>query len=248
MGEGVRVEVCVDSVESAVLAQEGGAHRVELCDNLVEGGTTPSAGAIAVARRRLSIGLQVIVRPRGGDFCYSEIEFEVMREDVERARGLGADGIVIGLLHEDGSVDVERTRALIERARPASVTFHRAFDMCRDPREALEALVSLGIDRVLTTGQENSIWDGLPLVAETVRQAAGRIIVMPGGGNERNVGAIVAETGAREVHVTGTRAVESRMRHRNPRCFMGGELRPPEYSWSVTDPARIRAIVGALER
>jgi copper homeostasis protein len=248
MAEGVRVEVCVDSVESAVLAQEGGAHRVELCDNLVEGGTTPSAGAIAVARRRLSIGLQVIVRPRGGDFCYSEIEFEVMREDVERARGLGADGIVIGLLHEDGSVDVERTRVLIERARPATVTFHRAFDMCRDPREALEALVALGVDRVLTTGQENSIWDGLPLVAETVRQAANRIIVMPGGGNERNVGAIVAQTGAREVHVTGTRAVESRMRHRNPRCFMGGELRPPEYSWSVTDPDRIRAIVGAVGR
>jgi copper homeostasis protein len=246
MGERVRVEVCVDSVESAIRAQEGGAARVELCDNLLEGGTTPSAGAIAVARDRLTLGLNVIIRPRGGDFCYSEVEFEVMRQDVRRARELGADGVVIGLLREDGTVDAERTRALVELARPASVTFHRAFDMCRDPHEALETLVGLGLDRVLTTGQENSIGDGLELVADLVRRAGGRIIVMPGGGNDRNVKTILVRTGAKEVHVTGTRSVESRMRHRNPRCFMGGELRPPEYSWSVTDPARIRAIVDGL--
>jgi copper homeostasis protein len=245
MDEPVLVEVCVDSVESAMFAQEGGARRVELCDNLMEGGTTPSAGAIAVARQRLTIGLNVIVRPRGGDFCYSDVEFEVMRQDVQRARDLGADGVVIGLLREDGTVDAERTRALVELARPASVTFHRAFDMCRDPHEALEALVGLGLDRVLTTGQENAIGDGLDLVAEMVRRARGRIVVMPGGGNDRNIRTIVSRTGAREVHVTGTRGVESRMRHRNTRCFMGGELRPPEYSWNVTDPGRIRAIVDA---
>jgi len=242
----VTVEVCVDSVASAVAAQEGGASRVELCDNLIEGGTTPSAGAIEVARSRLEIDLNVIVRPRGSDFCYSDLELEVMKRDVAVAKSLGANGIVIGLLTEDGSIHAERTRALVELARPLSVTFHRAFDMSRDAFEALEALVSLGIDRVLTTGQEDVVWEGLELIAELVKRADGRIAIMPGGGSERNARAIVERTGAREVHVVGTRRVESRMRHRNPRCFMGGALRAPEYSWAVTDPASIRGIVDAL--
>ncbi len=241
-----RVEVCVDSVESAVAAQEGGADRVELCADLMEGGTTPSAGAIELARRALGIDLNVIIRPRGGDFCYSDVEFEVMRRDVAAAKRLGANGVVVGLLDEDGAVDRARTRALVDLARPMSVTFHRAFDMARDAFESLEALASLGIDRVLTKGQADSIWEGMDLVAELVKKAGDRIIVMPGGGRDHNVKAIVARTGAREVHVLGTRSVESRMRHRNPRCFMGGALRPPEYSWSVTDAGHIRAIVDAL--
>lgn len=245
-GVGVRVEVCVDSVPSAVAAQEGGAHRVELCDNLLEGGTTPSAGAVEVARRRLAIGLQVIVRPRGGDFCYSDLDYDVMRRDVALAKDLGADGVVIGILTDEGRVDLERTRGLVELARPLSVTFHRAFDMTRDAREALEDLAGLGIDRVLTTGQEDSIWDGLDLVAELVKRAGDRIVVMPGGCHDRNVRAVVARTGAREVHVVGARTVESRMRHRNLRCFMGGVLRPSEYSRDETDPRRIRAIVDAV--
>jgi copper homeostasis protein len=242
----VLVEVCVDSVPSALAAQEGGADRVELCDNLLEGGTTPSAGAIEVARRHLRIGLQVIVRPRGGDFCYSDVEYQVMTRDVARAKELEADGVVIGILREDGSVDLERIRGLVEVARPMSVTFHRAFDMSRDAAEALEALVGLGIDRVLTTGQEDSIWDGLERVADLVQRAGTRIVVMPGGCSDRNVKAVVARTRAREVHVVGTRTAESRMRHRNSRCFMGGALRPAEYSWAETDPGRIRAIVDAV--
>jgi copper homeostasis protein len=242
----VAVEVCIDSVESALASQQGGASRVELCANLIEGGTTPSAGAVELARSRLEIGLHVIVRPRGGDFCYSELEHEVMKRDVVLARSLGADGVVIGALTEDGSIDARRTRELVELARPMSVTFHRAFDMSRDAFEALEALVSLGIDRVLTTGQEDVVWEGLELIAELVARAGGRIAVMPGGGSERNVRAIVERTGAREVHVVGTRSVESRMRHRNARCFMGGALRPPEYTWPVTDPVQIRNIVRAL--
>jgi len=241
-----RVEVCVDSVESAVAAQEGGADRVELCADLMEGGTTPSAGAIELARRALGIDLNVIIRPRGGDFCYSDVELEVMRRDVAVAKGLGANGVVVGLLGEDGAVDLARTRALVDLARPMSVTFHRAFDMSRDAFESLEALASLGVDRVLTKGQADSIWEGMDLVAELVKKAGDRIIVMPGGGRDHNVKAIVARTGAREVHVVGTRSVESRMRHRNMRCFMGGALRPPEYSWNVTDAGRIRAIVDAL--
>lgn len=238
------IEVCVDSVESALRAQEGGANRVELCDNLLEGGTTPSAGAIAVARERLTIGLHVIIRPRGGDFCYSDAEMESMRRDVDVARQIGADGVVIGLLEPDGDIDVPRTRELLERARPLSVTFHRAFDVARDPERALDQLVGMGVDRLLTTGQEPTILEGLELVAALARRAGGRLIVMPGGVNERNVARVVQATGATEVHVTGTRAIESAMRHRNERVFMGGILRPAEYSREVTDPESIRRLRG----
>jgi len=241
-----RVEVCVDSVESALAAQEGGAHRIELCADLLEGGTTPSAGAIGLARRHLRIEMNVIVRPRGGDFCYSDLELDVMKRDIAAAKDLGVNGVVFGLLKEDGAVDVENTRVLIDMARPMSVTFHRAFDMSRDPYESLEALIGLGVERILTKGQEDSIWEGLDLVADLVRRAGERIIVMPGGGRERNVRAVVERTGAREVHVVGTRPVESRMQHRNLRCTMGGALKSPEFSWTTTDPARIRAILNAL--
>src|SRR5262245_53926414 len=141
MSQPVLLEICLDSVESAVAAQQGGASRVELCDNLLEGGTTPSAGTIALARKYIDIGLHVIIRPRGGDFYYSDVEFEVMKYDIEQAKQLGANGVVIGLLTPDGAVDVERTHALLELARPMSVTFHRAFDMARDPHEALEKLI-----------------------------------------------------------------------------------------------------------
>jgi copper homeostasis protein len=237
------MEVCVDSVESAVAAERGGADRVELCDNLLEGGTTPSGGAVEMARTLLGLRLQVMIRPRGGDFCYSSVELDVMRRDVEFAKRLGADGVVIGLLTEDAEVDLERTRALVELARPMSVTFHRAFDMARDPYRALEDLIGLGVDRVLTSGQEASVVEGLDLIAELVRQAGERIVVMPGGGlGESNIGRVVAATGAREVHVTGFATVESPMRHRNERVFMGGTLRPPEYARSVTDAAKIERL------
>ncbi len=238
----LKIEVCVDSVESALGAQEGGADRVELCDNLLEGGTTPSAGAIAVARANLSIKLHVIIRPRGGDFCYSDIEFDIMRHDVAVAKELGADGVVIGILTPDGEVDKARTAELIELARPLSVTFHRAFDMTRDPFQALEDLIALGVDRILTSGQEPSVIEGLDLIAELVQRAGERVIIMPGGGTERNVGKVVAGSGVREVHVIGPMTVDSPMQYRNPRVFMGGELRPPEYARTVTDPARIREL------
>src|SRR3954453_3038162 len=209
------IEVCVDSVESAMAAERGGADRVELCDNLLEGGTTPSAGAIAVARARLGLKLQVIIRPRGGDFCYSEVEFAVMQHDIAQAKQLGADGVVIGLLTSQGEIDIERTRALIELARPLSVTFHRAFDMARDPYRALEDLIGLGVDRILTSGQEPSVIEGLDLIAELVQRAGERVIIMPGGGSERNIKKVVARSGVREVHVVGTTHVESAMRFRN---------------------------------
>jgi copper homeostasis protein len=238
----VLIEVCVDSVESAIAAQEGGADRVELCDNLIEGGTTPSAGAIALARRSLGIKLQVMIRPRGGDFCYSDLELAIMEHDIRVARELGADGVVFGLLTPDGDVDVPHTRALLELARPLSVTFHRAFDVARDPFEALERLIELGVDRVLTTGQEASVLEGMDLVIELVKRAGERICIMPGSGAERQMGKLVAATGAREFHVVGTRTLESPMRFRNERVYMGGVLRPPEFSRQSTDPEAIRRV------
>lgn len=241
------IEVCIDSVASAIAAQRGGADRVELCDNLLEGGTTPSAGTIAIARARISIGLQVIIRPRGGDFCYSPDELDVMRHDIQVAKQLGADGVVFGMLTPDGDVDLALTRELTALARPLSVTFHRAFDMARDPRAALEDIIAAGCDRLLTTGQESSVIEGLDLVAELVRLAAGRIIVMPGGADERQIAKVRAASGADEFHVLATETVASPMRHRNQRVFMGGTLRPPEYSREVIDAAaigRIRAAAG----
>lgn len=240
----IAVEVCIDSVEGALAAQTGGATRVELCDNLFEGGTTPSAGTIALTRREVDIPTNVMIRPRGGDFCYSDVEYEVMRWDVEEAKRLGAAGVVIGLLLPDGTVDATRTAGLIELARPLSVTFHRAFDVCRDPFQALETLITLGVDRVLTSGQERTALEGLDLITELVQRAGDRIIIMPGGGiSERNAGKIVARSGAREIHVSGRSAVESKMTYRNPHVFMGGELRLSEYARLTTDANRIRSLV-----
>ena len=236
----IRMEVCVDSVESALGAQAGGADRVELCDNLMEGGTTPSAGTIAVARRVLQLGLQVMIRPRGGDFCYSDLEFEIMQRDIDVAKAHGADGVVFGLLLPDGRVDVERTRRLVEQARPLSVTFHRAFDVARDPFEALEALIQTGVDRVLTTGQEPTVLEGLDLITELVRAAGDRVIILAGAGSERVMQKVVAQSGVREIHIVAPRTVDSPMTYRHDRVFMGGELRPPEFTRVVTDPARVR--------
>ena len=228
-------------------AQRGGATRVELCDNLLEGGTTPSAGSIKVARRDLKIGLQVIIRPRGGDFLYDETEIQVLREDIRVAKDLGADGIVIGCLTAEGEIDKAQTQELIGLARPLNVTFHRAFDMCRDPHKGLEDLVALGVDRLLTSGQEASCLEGLELIAALHKQAAGRIIVMPGGGiTPRNIQRIVDGTGVNEVHLSARSTTESSMKYRNSRVYMGGTLRPPEFSWKTTDEKIVRNVVESL--
>jgi copper homeostasis protein len=243
----MRVEICVDSVEGAVAAEQGGADRIELCDNLFEGGTTPSAGCLKLARQKVLLGLHVLIRPRGGDFLYSDLEMAVTKEDVRVAKELGADGVAIGCLTADGDVDMPRVKELIQLARPMKVTFHRAFDVCRDPRQALEELISMGVERVLTSGQEASCVEGIELIAELQRQAASRIVVMAGGGlTPRNVGRVVAATGVTEVHLSARSSVESGMRYRNSRVFMGGALRPPEFSWKTTDLETVSAIVGSL--
>ena len=162
---------------------------------------------------------------------------------------MSADGVVLGILAANGEVDTERTGELVHKARPLAVTFHCAFDMTREPFAALEALISMGIERVLTSGREASVLEGADLIAELVTRAAGKIIIMPGGGiTERNVAKIVARTGVQEIHAASFSSIDGQMRYRNQRCFMSGELRPPEFALSVTDPARIRELVGAIRR
>lgn len=240
----VLVEACVDSVTSALAAQRGGASRIELCDNLVEGGTTPSAGTIALCRDRLRIPIYVMIRPRGGDFCYSTVELDVMRRDIVAAHALGADGVVLGLLRPDGTVDRRRTRALIALARPLDVTFHRAIDVSRDPIAALDDLLALGVDRVLTSGQSRTALAGARVIAALVERAAGRLEVLAGGGvDETNAREVVARTGVREIHVRGTSPAKSAMRYKSRRVRMGGAAPPDEFTLPVTDARRIRRIV-----
>ena len=237
-------EICVDSVAGVRAAKAAGAHRVELCGDLMEGGTTPSRGMIRQARTVAGIAMHVIIRPRGGDFLFDDDEFAVIEADIDTAKAEGADGVVIGLLAPDGTVEAGRTRELIARARPLSVTFHRAFDMTPEPFEALETLVALGVDRVLTSGQEATVLEGLPLITELIRRAGNRIIVMPGGGiTSRNVDRIVAAAAPREIHFAALEPAASRMEFRRPHVFMGGELRPPEYDRLVTTADSIRSVM-----
>jgi len=236
-------EICVDSVPGVRAAKAAGADRVELCGDLLEGGTTPSRGMIRQARKIAGIAMNVIIRPRGGDFLFDDDEFAIMEADLDTAKAEGADGVVIGLLTADGSIDLDRTRDLIARARPLSVTFHRAFDMTRDPFEALETLVELGAERVLTSGQEATVLEGLPLITELVKRAGNRIIVMPGGGiTARNVERIVAAAKPQEIHFAALDPAASGMRFRRHHVFMGGELRPPEYDRLVTTADSIRSV------
>jgi copper homeostasis protein len=237
-------EICVDSIAGVRAAKAAGADRVELCADLLEGGITPSRGMIRQARMITGIGLNVMIRPRGGDFLFDDHEFAVMRSDIETAKAEGADGVVIGLLTAAGEVDVARTRDLIALARPLSATFHRAFDMAPDPFQAIETLIALGVDRVLTSGQEATVLEGLPLIVDLTQRAGNRIVVMPGGGiTSRNVDRIVAAACPREIHFAALESVASGMRFRRRHVFMGGELRPPEYDRLETSAASIGSVI-----
>jgi copper homeostasis protein len=242
----LRFEICVDSIAGVVAAREAGAHRVELCASLIEGGITPSHGMIRRARAVEGIGLHVIIRPRGGDFLYSPEEVAVMEADIDAAKAAGADGIVFGQLEAEGNIDVALTERLIARARPAAVTFHRAFDMTPDAFAALETLISLGVERVLTSGQEASVLEGADTIAALVEGAQDRIIVMPGGGiTARNAARIVEMTKVREIHFAALAPVGSAMRFRRPDVYMGGTLRPPEYDRLDTAAGDVAAVIAA---
>lgn len=235
------LEICIDCVASAKAAAIGGADRVELCANLPEGGTTPSAGMIRAVRSAFSGGLMVIIRPRGYDFLYSDDEMEVMLEDIRVARNLGADGVVIGCLRADGSVDRECCHRLLDVAGSMDVTFHRAFDMTRDLSEALEDIIGLGIRRVLSSGGKADVPSGIDTLTNLTNQAADRISIMPGGGvTEHNIAEILSVTGAREIHLSARDTVKSAMTFRNPDCFMGTFSRPDEYEWREASVEKIR--------
>ena len=248
----VLVEACVDDVDAAVAAAAAGAGRIELCANLAEGGTTPSAGTVVLARERLrerlKVPLFVFVRPRGGDFLYDASEIETMCHDVHFARAAGADGVVIGALTADGAVDAPAVRALVDAAGPLEVTFHRAFDVVRDQADALEQLVVLGVRRVLTAGGAPDAVTGAPAIAGLVRQAGGRLTVMAGGGvRAENVAALVAATGVREVHLRAAVPLESAMRYRRPELAFRRPLPPDEYTREATSAAAIRGVVAACQ-
>jgi copper homeostasis protein len=241
------VEVCVANIASAIAAQKGGAQRIELCDNLYEGGTTPSYSMIRKVRQLLRIDINVMIRPRGGDFLYSDAEFEIMLEDIRICRELKADGVVFGILLSDGTIDVDRCRILVEQAWPMTTTFHRAFDLTPDPYQALESIIALEMDRILTAGQQNKVTEGLELVTKIVTRANDRIIIMPGSGiNLNNILEIRDTTAAKEFHLTGRKLLESKMKFRKEGIHMGGLSEIPEYDVKSTDAAIIRKIVTLL--
>ena len=245
----LKFEVCVDSIAGIRAAREADAERVELCANLLEGGTTPSLGTILVARKVADIKLHVMIRPRGGDFLYDEDEIATMEADIASAKSAGVDGVVFGVLTRDGRVDCETTERLIARARPVSVTFHRAFDMTPEPLIALETLIELGVDRILTSGQEPTAYEGAERIAELIKAAVDRVIILPGGGiNARNVARIAAVTGASEIHFAARVPTTSAMRFRRGDVYMGGELRPPEYDRLDTSTAAVAAMIAAATR
>jgi len=242
-----KLEVCCYSTVSALIAQDAGADRIELCADASVGGTTPSYAAIELASAKLNIALHVIIRPRGGDFLYSADEFNIMQRDIEVCKKLNCDGVVIGILTAEGFVDVGRTRALVQLAKPMSVTFHRAFDMTNDASEALEIVIASGCDRLLTSGHHNTAIEGHDELKQLVAQATGRITVMPGAGvRSDNIVELAQRTGAVEFHSSARTLVQSKMNYRNRQVSVGGSA-GDEYAHISVDTEEISRMRTALD-
>ena len=243
-----KLEICADSILSAINAQEAGANRIELCDNLPEGGTTPGPGKIISARINLDIDINVLIRPRGSDFLYSDLEYDMMRRDIEFCGEAGINGIVTGILLDDGRIDIEKTARLVEFARPMSVTFHRAFDMCNDLPKGLEDVISTGAHRLLTSGGRNKAIEDTLMINTLVREAGDRIIIMPGSGiDESNICEIALKTGAKEFHLTGRKIVKSEMKYKKEGIGMGSFSGSDEYSLKIADKDLIMNIIQILK-
>lgn len=237
------IEVVVYTIESALRAQAGGADRIELCDNPGEGGTTPSYGVIECVRQEVSMDLFVMIRPRGGDFLYSNYEFHAMKRDISQCQKLSVDGVVFGILTAEGRIDKIRCRELIEKARPLKVTCHRAFDMARDPFEALEDCIEIGFDRILTAGQQAQAVKGAGLIGELIKKANERIAIMPGSGvNENTVSEILQKSGAREIHLSAVTFRESEMKYKNANIAGMGSDEGNEFKLRSVDPEVLKRI------
>ena len=243
----ISLEVCANSVTSALAAQEGGAVRVELCENLEGGGTTPSYGQLLLARKYLHIKLYTLIRPRTGDFLYTDLEFELMQADVRACIEAGCDGVVIGILNADGSIDIKRCTELVRLARQwgLGVTFHRAFDMCNDLFGAMEQIIEMGCERILTSGGKSTAMEGASVIAQLVEKAAGRIKIMPGSGvSETNVADLVRYTGVTEVHSSARIQIPGKMVYKNDAILMSNGI-GDEYSLDVTGVDRVKKIIKA---
>lgn len=213
----MKLEIIGFNIESCIAAQAVGADRIELCDNPQEGGTTPSFGFIKEARKKLGVELYVMIRPRGGDFLYSDEEFQIMKNDIDVCKQAGCDGIVLGMLKKDGSVDKLRCEQLIAQAYPLGVTFHRAFDRAVNPFSALEDVIEIGCERILTSGQQPKAIDGIKLIKDLIVESNDRIVIMPGSGvNAENIISLAENTGASEFHSSASKYEESRMEYKNP--------------------------------
>lgn len=242
----MKIEICVEGIDGLLAAEAAGADRAELCASLIEGGITPSLGVVRESLKAAKIPFHVIVRPRGGDFLYSEREFATMLDDVAALRELGVAGVVVGCLTPDGRIDEARMTALVAAARPMSVTCHRAFDMTRDAQEAVEALVRCGVDRVLTSGQRDTALEGIDILRRTVRAAGKRLVVMICGElDEHNIGEALSRSGAPEAHFAAPKVVPSAMEFRNRHVGMGGTAIEREFELTVTDIDAVRRTIAA---
>jgi copper homeostasis protein len=245
----VRLEICCGSLDDALEAGAGGADRVELCSCLFHGGLTPSFGALVEARTRLDIPIIFMSRPRGGGFCYTEAEMAQMERDTEMAVAEGAAGVVFGILTEGGTVDIARSRRLLDRIGSRDAVFHRAFDVTPDPCRALEELIDLGMTRVLTSGQCETVWEGLDVIARLVEQARDRIQIMPGGGiKPYQVEQVLARTGCRQIHVAAWKTQRDDSTRHRPMVTFGGALYPPENQYDLTDRDVVRGVASTIRR
>ncbi len=237
------IEIATSDFNTTRAAAEGGADRIELCSNLAEGGTTASFATIKRCREAFQLALYPIIRPRGGDFLYTKDEFAIMKQDIQLCKQLGCDGVVIGLLNMDGTIDMTRTAELVDAAYPLGVTFHRAFDRCRDPFEALKELIEAGCERILTSGQKPSVADGVDLVTALNEKADGRIIIMPGSGvRKENIKMLAEKTGCTEFHSSLREKRKTNMQYIHP-AFAGSE---ESYMNNSINPDEVRALRAAL--
>ena len=242
----IKIEVCAFSFESCLAAEKSGANRIELCSSMYEGGTTPSAGLIQLVKQRINIEIHAMIRPRGGDFCYSKDEISVMQADILMAKKLGCEGIVLGILQPNGQVNVAETKALVDLAKPMQATFHRAIDMTSDYLKALEDIIETGCDRILTSGQKNTAIEGIKAIENLVEQASGRIQIMAGSGVNANNAQTIIYAGVNALHLTGQSIRDSEMVYRKEGIAMGGLSGVQEYKIIYSDFEKIRAVVECL--